>query len=70
MIKIFLKNKAVVISASIISAIVLLAVFVPVFSSFDPERQDLALRLTSPGSGHILGTDELGKGERVRVFSA
>lgn len=69
MIKVLLKNKAVVISASIISAIVLLAVFVPLFSSFDPERQDLALRLTAPGSEHILGTDELGRDVFTRLFA-
>lgn len=69
MIKTFFKNKAAVISAGIIIAVTLLAVFVPVFSPFDALRQDLSLRLTPPGSGHILGTDELGRDVFTRLFA-
>jgi peptide/nickel transport system permease protein len=69
MIKAFFQNKVAVISAIIIIIICLLAVFVPVFSSNDTARQDLSSRLSAPGPGHILGTDELGRDVFTRLFS-
>ncbi len=69
MIKAFFQNKVAVISAIIIILIGLLAVFVPIFSSGDAARQDLSSRLSAPGPGHILGTDELGRDVFTRLFT-
>ena len=68
MIRALIKNKAAVISAGIIILIALLAVFVPVFSSVDPIRQDLSLRLQPPDASHLFGTDELGRDVFTRLF--
>jgi peptide/nickel transport system permease protein len=69
MIKKIFQNKVAAISAIVIILIGLLAVFVPVFSSYDAIRQDLSARLTAPGNGHILGTDELGRDVFTRLFT-
>ncbi len=69
MIKTFIRNKAAVISSVIILLIALLAIFVPVLSPYDQARQDLAVRLNSPGTAHLLGTDELGRDVFTRMFA-
>jgi len=72
---------------SIFAAIILIflsaAVFAPLFSPFDPVKQDLMHRLKPPGTAtekgvHLLGTDELGRdllsriiyGTRISLFVA
>src|SRR5512133_3630447 len=62
-----LKNKALVIGGGILLAIVVLAVFAPLFAPFDPYVPDLAYRTVPPvwydqGAWlHPLGTDQLGR---------
>ncbi len=61
-------------SASMLIAVVLLAVFVPLFSPFESNGQDLAARLQPPGFidseglRHWFGTDSLGRDVLLRVF--
>lgn len=64
-----IKKRTAVISAGIILLMVLLAVFVPVLSPYDPYSQDLTNRLAAPGGGHIFGTDELGRDLLTRLFT-
>jgi peptide/nickel transport system permease protein len=40
---------------------VLIAAAAPLLAPYDPDAQDLALRLAPPGAAHWLGTDELGR---------
>ena len=69
MIKTFFQNKAAVISGAVIAVIFLVAVIAPFAMSADPMRQDLTLRLSPPGGGHILGTDELGRDVLARLLA-
>lgn len=41
--------------------IVLMAVFAPLISPYDPVAQNIVDRLQSPSAAHLLGTDELGR---------
>lgn len=66
--KAFFQNKAAVISAVIILAVALLAVFVPILSPYGQNDQDLLLRLTGPQRAHIAGTDELGRDVFTRML--
>ena len=68
MIKKVIQKKAALIPAVIIIIIALAAVFVPLLSSVNPARQVLASRLSPPGSGHIFGTDELGRDVFTRLW--
>lgn len=61
----------------IIALLVLMAVFAPVISPYDPTSKDLSSRLIEPFTkGHVFGTDNLGRdilsqiiyGARVSVF--
>jgi peptide/nickel transport system permease protein len=48
-------------------ALILLAVFAPVFAGQDPGAQDLAGRLATPSAAHWFGTDELGRDLYARI---
>ena len=45
----------------IVALLVLIAAAAPLLAPYDPDAQDLALRLAAPGAQHWLGTDELGR---------
>ncbi len=70
----FLRNKALVIGGGILLAILVLAIFAPLFSPHDPYVQDLANRSVPPfwyaqGSwNHPLGTDQLGRDYLSRLI--
>jgi peptide/nickel transport system permease protein len=69
-----LANKALVIGGGILLAILVLAVFAPLFAPYDPYVQDLANRTVPPvwyaqGSWmHPLGTDQLGRDYLSRLI--
>jgi peptide/nickel transport system permease protein len=53
----------------LLSLIVLVAVFAPLLTSWDPTQQDLTKSLLSPGvDGHLLGTDQLGRDVFARLI--
>jgi peptide/nickel transport system permease protein len=52
----------------VIGVLVLSAVFAPWLAPEDPYRVSLEIRLQPPGSGHVLGTDELGRDILSRLF--
>jgi peptide/nickel transport system permease protein len=70
----FLASKALVVGGGILLAIVVLAIFAPLFSPYDPYVQDLANRTVSPvwyaqGTwAHPLGTDQLGRDYLSRLI--
>jgi len=69
-----LQNKALSIGCAILLAIVIVAVFAPWFSPYDPYVQDLTNRTVPPfwydqgGWLHPLGTDPLGRDYLSRLF--
>jgi len=69
-----LKNKALVAGGGVLLAIVVLAVFAPLFAPYDPYVQDLAHRTVPPvwydqGAWlHPLGTDQLGRDYLSRLL--
>ena len=60
-IKKFMKNKLAVVGSLIIIVFVIMAIFAPIFATFDPNATDLLNIRTSPSKAHILGTDDLGR---------
>ncbi|GFZ82153.1 peptide ABC transporter permease [Compostibacillus humi] len=72
----YVKNKSVVIGFTIISLVILAAIFAPYLTPYDPTEMDMSKRLISPNSEHLLGTDEFGRdlltrllyGARVSLF--
>ena len=68
------QNKALSIGCSLLLVIIVIAIFAPLFSPFDPYVQDLAYRTVPPvwfekGTWlHPLGTDQLGRDYLSRLF--
>lgn len=62
------QNKLAALSAVIIAAIALAAIFAPLAAPYDPYAQTLTARLQAPGGAHILGTDELGRDVFSRII--
>lgn len=63
-----LKNKLAVMGIVIILIFLILAVFAPLFTSFDPNTIDLNAVGASPSSTHIFGTDKLGRDVFARIL--
>jgi peptide/nickel transport system permease protein len=68
------QNKALTIGCGLLLLIIVIAIFAPLFSPFDPYVQDLAYRTVPPvwfekGTWlHPLGTDQLGRDYLSRLF--
>lgn len=63
-----LNNKLAVIGIIIFAAIVILCVFAPLFTKYDPLKIDLKYCASLPDSTHILGTDSLGRDIFSRIL--
>ncbi len=62
------KNKVAVFSLILLTLIILLCVFVPVFSPYEYEVGDLTIKNQRPSAEHWFGTDKLGRDIFTRVF--
>lgn len=62
------RNRAALAGLVIITALGLVAVFAPLFSSYDPAQQNLAVALQRPSWAHPLGTDNLGRDILARIM--
>jgi len=63
----FRRTPASVVGATIVAAILLVAVFAPLVTHYDPLAQDLARQTLPPGAAHWFGTDKLGRDLFARV---
>ncbi|MBA2644462.1 MAG: ABC transporter permease [Solirubrobacterales bacterium] len=64
----FRHHPPALVGLAIILMFVLLAVFAPVISPYDPVRQDLASAVQSPSAAHWFGTDQLGRDVATRLM--
>jgi peptide/nickel transport system permease protein len=71
----FFRNSAALLGTVLVLLVVISAVFAPVLSPHDPDRQNIARRLDPPelrGDGqsrpHLLGTDQLGRDVLSRII--
>lgn len=63
----FLRSFNIAVGSVILSVMILLAVFAPVISSYDPVAVTPALRLQEPSSAHFFGTDDFGRDVFTRI---
>jgi peptide/nickel transport system permease protein len=69
-----LRNRLAVAALAVLAVMVLLALLAPLVAPYDPDAQDLLMRLRPPcwlhggDSSHLLGTDELGRDMLSRVI--
>ena len=64
----FVRNKLAMIGMIVMLVILLMCVFAPVFTSYRPDQPDFSARVVPPGSGHIFGTDKLGRDVFSRIL--
>ena len=66
-----LKNKFALIGLTVITLLIVVALFAPVISPYTPSEQNVFERLQAPSLNHIFGTDDLGRNVFTRmVFGA
>lgn len=63
-----LKNKIAMLGLTIISILVLVAIFAPVLAPYEPLKTDVIERLKAPSFSHWLGTDDLGRDILSRII--
>ena len=62
------KNKLSIASLIILAIIVVMAVFAPVFTTYDYAKQDLSNMLQTPNRNHLFGTDNMGRDLFTRIL--
>ncbi len=62
-------NKPAIIGFILIVSFILMALFAPLLTPFEPNAQDISIRKTAPFIGkHILGTDDFGRDLLTRII--
>ncbi len=61
-------DRTALVGLLIVSSVVAVALAAPLLAPHDPNAQDVLHRLRPPGSGHLLGTDNLGRDELSRLL--
>ena len=64
----FKKNKLALVSLVFMAAVILFAVFAPMFSPYTYDGQDLTCRNALPNAAHWFGTDKFGRDIFVRIM--
>ncbi len=64
----FKRHRPALAGIVVIVLFALAAIFAPVISAYDPERNDLDIRFQPPSAAHIMGTDELGRDLFTRIL--
>jgi peptide/nickel transport system permease protein len=67
-IRIFFGRKLAIVGLAFIILLILMAIFGPVISPYDPNKMDLEHQLANPSLLHPLGTDSLGRDTLSRVI--
>ncbi len=62
------RHRLAMISLYILIVIIVIVVFVPMFVHIDPNKVDLAQALQPPSPHHIMGTDDNGRDEFIRLL--
>ncbi len=64
----FAHNRIAIFALVLMAALILMSVFAPAVSPFDPLKRDVKIRLSAPSAVHILGTDALGRDSLSRLI--
>lgn len=68
LIRVFNVNKTSWVGLAILLAVIVIAVFAPLFTAHDPLAQDVTHQLSGPSVEHIFGTDEYGRDTWARLI--
>jgi peptide/nickel transport system permease protein len=65
---VILRSPLTVVGLVIVTVFVLAAVAAPLIAPYEPNKQNLSLRLKPPSEEHLLGTDQLGRDVLARLI--
>ncbi|WP_432347155.1 ABC transporter permease [Shinella yambaruensis] len=68
LIRVFNVNKTSWVGLAILLAVIVIAVFAPLFTAHDPLAQDVTHQLSGPSAEHVFGTDEYGRDTWARLI--
>ena len=68
LVRVFFSRNVVLIGLVIVLLFILMAIFAPLISPYDPYQQDLPSALKGPSAQHLLGTDEFGRDTLSRII--
>ena len=63
----FIKNRLALLGMIIVLLMVIVALLASVIQLYDPLQQNMAIRLSAPGSEHLFGTDQYGRDVWSRI---
>jgi peptide/nickel transport system permease protein len=63
-----LKNRLAVLGLGVLALLILLAVFAPYLTPYEPTTMDMSLRFNPPGRHHLMGTDQFGRDLFTRIL--
>jgi ABC-type dipeptide/oligopeptide/nickel transport system permease subunit len=66
--RVLFKRRVVIICSIIILAFIILAIFAPLISPYDPDKQNLKATMEQPSRTHLLGTDWFGRDVLSRLI--
>lgn len=64
----FRRNRLAVVGGAVVLVLIVLALFAPLLSPWDPHRPDVKKILAEPSRAHLLGTDQLGRDVLSRML--
>lgn len=67
-IRVFFGRKIVILGALVIFMLIVVAIFAPLVSPYNPYKQNLREALQQPSQAHLLGTDPLGRDSLSRII--
>src|SRR5512138_3100185 len=67
-IKVFFSRPLPVVGLVIIAIFLIITIFGPLISPYDPQEMDVMKALAHPSSGHLVGTDEIGRDTLSRLI--
>jgi peptide/nickel transport system permease protein len=66
--RVFFGRWLVIVGLVLVLGAIIIAVFAPLLSPYDPDVQNLSARLLPPSSQHLLGTDAVGRDTLSRII--
>lgn len=66
--KLLRKNRMAMFCLVVVILLVLIAIFAPFLAPYDPDMQNLSIKLQTPNGEHLFGTDEFGRDILSRII--
>ena len=62
------RNRLAIFGIAVLALLILLAIFAPYLTPYEPTKMDMSLRFQPPGRHHLMGTDQFGRDLLTRIL--